>query len=122
MFLLEGIDPSGIFRAVIVTGDIRAESWWIESLRKIPALAKYMPDPKGKGKGKAITLDCIYLDTSQAMAPHPRVSKKVAVDACVQDMKRYPPDTKFFINSWTWGYEELLKGISLAFDSKVRFA
>lgn len=26
---------------------------------------------------------------------------------------------RFFINTWTWGYEEILKAISVAFESKV---
>lgn len=36
-------------------------------------------------------------------------------------MKCYPPHTRFFINTWTWGYEDILKAIARAFDSKVRF-
>lgn len=33
---------------------------------------------------------------------------------------RFPPDARFFLNCWTLGYEELLKGIAAAFDTKVR--
>ena len=36
MFLIEGSDQS-----VLVTGDIRAEKWWIQSLRKLPFLFPY---------------------------------------------------------------------------------
>ena len=31
----------------------------------------------------------------------------------------YPPTTLFYINSWTWGYEDVLKGIARAFQTKV---
>ena len=34
-------------------------------------------------------------------------------------MKCYPSHTRFFINTWTWGYEDILKAIAKAFDSKV---
>jgi len=35
-------------------------------------------------------------------------------------MALFPPTTLFFINTWTWGYEDILKAISTAFRSKVR--
>jgi hypothetical protein len=34
-------------------------------------------------------------------------------------MRLYPDSVYFFINSWTWGYEEILKAIALAFQTKV---
>jgi hypothetical protein len=34
-------------------------------------------------------------------------------------MKLYPPATRFFINGWTWGYEDVYKAIARAFDVKV---
>lgn len=34
-------------------------------------------------------------------------------------MKLLPPTTHFFINSWTWGYEDILKAISRAFRSQI---
>lgn len=33
-------------------------------------------------------------------------------------VKQYPEDTKFFLNAWTWGYEDLLKGIHRAFGAE----
>ncbi len=35
-------------------------------------------------------------------------------------MKLFPPNVYFYINSWTWGYEDILKAIAKAFQSKVR--
>lgn len=34
-------------------------------------------------------------------------------------MREYPSDTKFYINAWTAGYEDLLKGVASEFGSKV---
>ena len=34
-------------------------------------------------------------------------------------MSLYPPETLFFINTWTWGYEDILKAVARAFGSKV---
>lgn len=34
-------------------------------------------------------------------------------------LKSYPPSTYFFINSWTWGYEDILKAIARAFNCRV---
>jgi DNA cross-link repair 1C protein len=36
-------------------------------------------------------------------------------------MTLFPPTVLFFINTWTWGYEDILKAISIAFRSKVRY-
>lgn len=31
----------------------------------------------------------------------------------------YPRPTLFFLNAWTWGYEDMLKGVAKAFGAKV---
>lgn len=31
----------------------------------------------------------------------------------------FPPKTRFFINSWTWGYEELLRAIAYRYQCKI---
>jgi DNA cross-link repair 1C protein len=36
-------------------------------------------------------------------------------------MQLFPPTTYFFINAWTWGYEDILKAVARAFGSKVSF-
>ena len=43
-----------------------------------------------------------------------------ATTGLVELMKCYSPDTLFFINSWTWGYEDILKSIARAFQCQVR--
>jgi hypothetical protein len=44
-----------------------------------------------------------------------------AIGMAIDAMLAYPNDTNFFINSWTWGYEELLQQIIVIFDSVVSF-
>ena len=34
-------------------------------------------------------------------------------------MKLFSSSTRFFINGWTWGYEDVYKAIARAFDTKV---
>ncbi|KIY44747.1 hypothetical protein FISHEDRAFT_30478, partial [Fistulina hepatica ATCC 64428] len=36
-------------------------------------------------------------------------------------MKLYPSTVHFFINSWTWGYEDALKSIAHAFNARIHF-
>jgi hypothetical protein len=53
MFLIEGDG-----KAILYTGDIRAETWWVNSLVQNPVL---LPYTLGVSR-----LDCIYLDTTFA--------------------------------------------------------
>jgi hypothetical protein len=34
-------------------------------------------------------------------------------------MELLDPDTKVYINAWTWGYEDILKAVARRFGSKV---
>jgi hypothetical protein len=34
-------------------------------------------------------------------------------------MELWEPDTKVYINAWTWGYEDILKAVARRFGSKV---
>jgi hypothetical protein len=42
-----------------------------------------------------------------------------AVKGLVELIALFEKDTYFFINSWTWGYEDVLKGIARAFQCQV---
>lgn len=44
-----------------------------------------------------------------------------ATSGIVELLRAYPESTRFFINSWTWGYEDVLKGISRAFNQEVKY-
>lgn len=43
-----------------------------------------------------------------------------AIRDFVEHVQMYPKDTRFFLNVWTWGYEELLKEVYRAFAEPVR--
>lgn len=91
-FLIEGM-VEGKLRSVIVTGDIRAEDWWLASLRRHPVLGKYLAwdgalvastskDVKGKARAteqdaapSRPRLDNIYLDTSCVLVDEELVPK-----------------------------------------------
>ncbi|GAA5899885.1 uncharacterized protein JCM6883_006023 [Sporobolomyces salmoneus] len=128
MFLFEGV-VEGTERSCLVTGDLRAESWYLTSLMHNPLLAAYTTrlssstSIKGKEKaseryGPVKALDCIYLDTSNVLLDEELVTKEQAIDDLIELVKQYPEDTKFFLNSWTWGYEDLLKGVYKAFGAE----
>lgn len=45
--------------------------------------------------------------------------QKVATDGLVDLMGRFPATTYFFINAWTWGYEDMLTAVSAHFGDRV---
>ncbi|GAA5853553.1 hypothetical protein JCM9279_001312 [Rhodotorula babjevae] len=136
MFLIEGT-VAGAHRAVLITGDVRIEPWWLDALRHNPLVEPYLPRPPhsrtvqahgedvsgGKSaeahRGRTRALDCLYLDTSNVLLDDELVTKDQAVAAVVDLMAQYPPETRFFLNTWTWGYEELLKGVHRAFGDEI---
>ncbi|KAH8114435.1 hypothetical protein DFH11DRAFT_1688950 [Phellopilus nigrolimitatus] len=42
-----------------------------------------------------------------------------ATDGLIELMSAFPFHTRFYINAWTWGYEDILKAISRSFASKI---
>ncbi|KAA1078929.1 hypothetical protein PGTUg99_004313 [Puccinia graminis f. sp. tritici] len=129
-------------RNVLYTGDIRAEPWWVESLTKEPQLAPFVVPPQGinhrlvkppqdKHSPKTIPsseeettrpflqLNNIYLDTSSLLTKLDVLTKEEAIKLTIEMMSAYPKDTNFFINSWTWGYEELLQRIAVHFKTSI---
>ncbi|GAA5909665.1 hypothetical protein JCM8208_003841 [Rhodotorula glutinis] len=138
MFLIEGT-LSGVHRAVLITGDVRIEPWWLDALRHNPLVEPYLPHPHAQSaprprgaqaqiegasgseehRGRTRALDCVYLDTSNVLLDEELITKDQAVAAAVDLMAQYPPETRFFLNAWTWGYEELLKGVHRAFGEEI---
>ncbi|KAJ3532022.1 hypothetical protein NM688_g7488 [Phlebia brevispora] len=124
MYLIEGAQG-----AVLHTGDFRAESWYLDCIVKEPALQKYLAVPDmhvdmdlhGGRVPVQVTesLEAIYLDTACLMSAVELPSKAKATSDLVSLMKYYPPTTYFFINSWTWGYEDILKEVARSFQSKI---
>jgi hypothetical protein len=109
MFLIEGDG-----KAVLYTGDIRAETWWINSLVQNPVLIPYT-----LGKRR---LDCMYLDTTFATKSQPYKefpSKAEGIQELLHNISEYPDDTVFYFHSWTFGYENVWVALSNALESRI---
>ncbi|KAH7921615.1 hypothetical protein BV22DRAFT_1132123 [Leucogyrophana mollusca] len=65
------------------------------------------------------TLEAIYLDTACLLDTVVVPSKDTAVQGLVELIALFPASTYFFINAWTWGYEDVLKGVARAFHCKI---
>ncbi|KAF8838244.1 hypothetical protein BDN67DRAFT_104631 [Paxillus ammoniavirescens] len=129
-FLIEG--PRG---SVLHTGDLRAEPWFLSSMTRNPFLQPYLADSAedlrvfvarregthAEAAGLVRTLEAMYLDTACLLSPVVVPSKGHAVQGLVELIALFPSSTYFFINSWTWGYEDVLKGIARAFHCKIHF-
>lgn len=84
----------GQSKAVLYTGDTRSEPWFVNSLARSPSLAEYSSGLK--------TLDTIYLDTSfidDVEFP----TKSEGIGELLQKVSRYPADTIFHFQAWTYG-------------------
>ena len=46
--------------------------------------------------------------------------QQAATSGLVELIALFPVTTYFFINAWTWGYEDILKAIARAFNTKVK--
>ncbi|KAF9515029.1 hypothetical protein BS47DRAFT_822800 [Hydnum rufescens UP504] len=125
MYLIEGSKG-----AVLHTGDMRAEPSFVENLKRNPFLAKYiLPDPEldfrtepasqDNSKHLYTTLEAIYLDTACLIGTVDVPTKIAATSGLIQLMGLYSVTTRFFINIWTWGYEDILKAVSKAFGCKI---
>lgn len=124
MFLIEGLRGT-----ILHTGDVRAEHWLLKSLTRNPFLQPYIPDTEenlrvliARGSPTASltkTLNVIYLDTACMLRGTVVPTKENAVNGLVELIALFDKDTYFFINSWTWGYEDVLKGIARAFQCQI---
>ena len=97
-------------KAVLYTGDIRSEPWFVNSLTRNPFLIEYTSGLK--------TLDCIYLDTSNT-SPIEFPTKADGIKELLKKVSKYPPDTVFHFTAWTFGYEEVWMALSRALKSPV---
>jgi hypothetical protein len=116
MFLFQGT-VNGTERSCLVTGDLRAEPWFIETLLHNPLLSPFIVSTNNRRRRPLKELDCIYLDTSNVLLNQELLTKQQAVEDLIELIKLYPSTTRFFLNCWTWGYEELLKGIYKEFSN-----
>lgn len=109
MFLIEGDG-----RAILYTGDIRAEPWWVNSIVQTPNLLPYTCGLKA--------LDCIYLDTTFASHTEPYrefPTKAEGLKELLGKVSRCPPETVFYFRAWTLGYEDVWICLSNLLRSRV---
>ncbi|KAI0420867.1 artemis protein [Xylaria grammica] len=105
MFLFEG---SG--KAVLYTGDIRCEPRFVTAITQNPNMIEYSLGSR--------TLDRIYLDTS-VLDDFPLPTKAEGLSELLEKLRKYPQDTIFHFQSWTYGYEEVWIALSKALNSKI---
>lgn len=107
-------DPAAVFegqnKAVLYTGDIRSEPWFVNNLSRNPFLVEYTTQMK--------TLDCIYLDTSN-LNPFKFPTKAEGLKELLGKVVKYPADTIFHFSAWTFGYEEVWITLSRFLKSPV---
>lgn len=114
MFLIEG---GG--KAILYTGDIRSERWWIDSLLRNPLLLPY-----NCFEGDKSRLDCIYLDTTFVATgredPFKHFpSKAEGLRELLQKIDRYPSNSFIYFDAWTFGYEDVWQLLSNYFGSQI---
>ncbi|KAM6497507.1 Beta-lactamase-like protein [Amanita muscaria] len=115
MYLIEGRQG-----AILHTGDFRAEPWFLDSLARNLYLRPYLAPPSTRNESFINkTLDAIYLDTAGAFETLSVPTKEQATTGLTDLLKCYPADTHFFINAWTWGYEDILKSIAHSFQCQI---
>ncbi|EMC98741.1 hypothetical protein BAUCODRAFT_379459 [Baudoinia panamericana UAMH 10762] len=115
-FLIEG---SG--KAIFYSGDVRAENWWVNLLIRNPFIIPYVPSPTHGGPPLK-QLDCIYLDTTFAVKDEPYKqfpSKAEGLSELLLAVSKYPKDTVYYFDAWTFGYEEVWLALSSFLDSQV---
>jgi DNA cross-link repair 1C protein len=99
-----------VTKAVLYTGDVRSEPWFVNNLTRNPFLIEYTSGLK--------RLDCIYLDTSNT-GPTQFPTKAEGIKELLQKVSKYPPGTVFHFTAWTFGYEEVWMALSKALKSSV---
>lgn len=112
MFLIEG--PH---KAVLCTGDVRAESWWTESICRTPALAPYVSGKK--------RLDNVYFDLSFAYRGEPYIElppNQSGIQAVISLLQEYcmdDPEIKYLFKDTTLGFEEAWAHVAAFFSGKI---
>ncbi|KAJ4392811.1 hypothetical protein N0V85_006822 [Neurospora sp. IMI 360204] len=105
MFLFEGQG-----KAALYTGDIRTEPWHVNAIARSPSMVQYAYGLK--------TLDTIYLDTS-FIEDIDFPTKAQGISELLDKVSKYPPNTIFHFQAWTYGYEHVWVALSKALESRV---
>jgi DNA cross-link repair 1C protein len=102
MFLIE--DDGN---AILYTGDVRAEPWWVNAIIQNPFLLPYAFGQK--------RLNCMYLDTTfsthdQKYRDFP--TKADGLKELLEKVANFPEETAFYFRAWTLGYEQVWIALS----------
>ena len=102
MFLIE--DDA---KAILYTGDVRAEPWWVNSIVQNPFVLPYSSGHR--------RLDCLYLDTT--FSAHDDTyryfpTKAEGLRELLGKVAKFPNDTVFYFRAWTLGYEQVWMALS----------
>ncbi|KAM3425757.1 hypothetical protein BST61_g7688 [Cercospora zeina] len=114
MFLIEGDG-----KAILYTGDIRAEVWWVNALVRNPVMVPYARHGDSLPQKR---LDTVYLDTTFASKSDRYrhfPSKAEGISELLQKVAQYPSDTEFYIDAWTFGYEDVWQALSAFLHSQI---
>ncbi|OCF36192.1 hypothetical protein I316_02065 [Kwoniella heveanensis BCC8398] len=113
-------------KAVLHTGDLRADKSFIQHLKRESALQHYLAASStyaGLGNcqpraGRRV-LNRIYLDTSAMLGTGDMPDREPVLQDLVEQMSLYPPDTIFFLDTWCFGWEFVIKEVSRYFGEKI---
>lgn len=110
MFLLESET-----KAVLLTGDIRAEQWWVDSLPRNPFLFPYTTELR--------TIDTVYLDTTYQYRSEPYIQMNQnheGLRILTSWLALYPMDgsIRIHLTNPTLGFEEAWAQLATLFDQK----
>ena len=109
MFLIE--DST---KAILYTGDIRSEPWWVNALIRNPVVIPYARSHR--------KLDKLYLDTTFATKDDFHRSFPTKADGLkelLDKVMEYPRETVFHFHAWTPGYEEVWIALASALKSQI---
>ncbi len=86
-------------KAILYTGDIRSEPWWVNNLVRHPVMIPYTHGLK--------CLDKVYLDTTFVNKSYRHKefpTKASGLQELIGKVLQYPSSTVFHFNAWTFGY------------------
>lgn len=109
MFLIQGQG-----KAILYTGDVRAEPWWLNSIVQNPVLIPYTLGTKRLDK---IYLDTTFAGTSWMYRRFP--TKADGLQELLDKVSKYPPDTIFHFRAWTFGYENVWIALAAHLDTPI---
>jgi DNA cross-link repair 1C protein len=102
------------YKAILYTGDIRAEPWWVNSLAREPTLIPFI---SGIRRLETIYLDTTFATKEEVYRRFP--TKAEGLKELLTKILSYPSDTIFHFNAWTFGYEGVWSFLASALNSQV---